>query len=184
MNGPGPTSNSSSVEPDSPPGQSAATGLVPNPYAGNTDLFQGHLLEQYKLAVEMAAQLSAMRQSANNFYISILSAFAVLYSLLEKVPSAAARDALQYGLPIVAMALCIMWGLLITSYRRINAAKYTVILELETKLPVAPYTREWQHLEDGKRRHHHLTQVEAAVPVLFGLAFGLLLLKSILAPGS
>jgi hypothetical protein len=44
------------------------------------------LLEQYKLALEAAARMSARRQDANNFYIAVISAFGALYSLLEKAP--------------------------------------------------------------------------------------------------
>ncbi len=171
MTGPGTTSRSSS---------GAGGREAPSCYADSA-LRQGHLLEQYKLAVEMAHNISSMRQSANNYYIGILSAFALLYSMLEKVPSPAARDALAYGIPIIAVVLCVMWGLLLASYRRINAAKYEVIIEMEAELPAAPYAREWEKLRGLRGAHLHLTKIEAAVPVLFGLAFVALILKSVLS---
>jgi len=41
-----------------------------------------HLLEQYKLYVEMADRVSARRGQANMFYISLLSALLALVSIV------------------------------------------------------------------------------------------------------
>jgi hypothetical protein len=45
------------------------------------DKFQDHLMEQYKICVEMADRVSVRRNQANSFYISLLSALIALLSL-------------------------------------------------------------------------------------------------------
>src|ERR1700730_10137955 len=40
--------------------------------------------EQYKLAVEMAAGISARRQAANAFFIGLVSSLGAFYSLVDK----------------------------------------------------------------------------------------------------
>lgn len=175
MSGPGTTSNGSSAAAADPgSGQQASLAASVDPVT------QGHLLEQYKLAVEMADRISERRQGVNKFYIGVLSALALLYSLIEKAPTLWARYVLQCALPVVAVVLCVMWALLIASYRRINAAKYEVILEMEKRLPATPYTDEWNRLGAGKKRHHQVTRLEAAIPFLFLLAFLALLTTALL----
>jgi hypothetical protein len=49
------------------------------------------LFEQYKLAVEMAQGISDRRQTANSFYIALISAFGILSSVLEKGPTSEVR---------------------------------------------------------------------------------------------
>src|SRR5262249_10171139 len=94
------------------------------------------VFEQYKLAVEMAAGISARRQAANSFFIGLVSGFGILNSLLDK-PKADLR-----ALLILPICLCVVWWLTLYSYRRINKAKWEVIYELEEKLPKQPFTRE------------------------------------------
>jgi hypothetical protein len=177
MSGLGTTSSGSSAE-AAEPTTAPQQGSPPAPPLDPTA--QGYLLEQYKLVVEMADRISERRQGVNNFYIGILSALALLYSLLEKAPTPWARAVLQSSLPIVAIILCVMWALLIASYRRINAAKYEVILEMEKRLPAAPYTDEWNRLGAGKARHYQVTKLEMAIPFLFALAFLALLVTAFL----
>jgi hypothetical protein len=117
--------------------------LSADPASPRVDL----LLEQYKLAVEMAARMSAKRQDADNFYIGLVSAFGGLYSLLNKSQASLGRSAWQDVLPILAV-WCVVWWLTIQRYRRLNIAKWNVIERLETNLPAAPFT--WEK-ETGQR---------------------------------
>lgn len=50
--------------------------------AGYGDKFQDHLIERYKICVEMADRISVRRTQANNFYISLLSSLIALFSLV------------------------------------------------------------------------------------------------------
>ena len=55
-------------------------------------------------------------------------------------------------MPAAAGLVSLSWLLLIRSYRNLNKAKFKVISELEDRLPVAPFDREWEHAysSDGR----------------------------------
>src|SRR5205814_544395 len=110
---------------------------------------QDLLFRQYKLAVEMATGISARRQAANKFYISLLSGFGAFYSLLEKASFPFTGSAWRYVLPILPVCWCVVWRRTIQSHRRINIAKWKAIEELEAKLPGKPFTSEGKNLGEG-----------------------------------
>ena len=54
-----------------------------NPEEEYGENYKAHLLEQYKLYVEMADRISARRQTANSFFLSINTAIIALISYLN-----------------------------------------------------------------------------------------------------
>ncbi|WP_442857834.1 RipA family octameric membrane protein [Blautia sp. AM47-4] len=46
----------------------------------------------------------------------------------------------------MGVAICILWICTINSYRKLNSVKYEIINEMELKLPLAPFTVEWDRL--------------------------------------
>lgn len=144
------------------------------------DLYQQHLFDQYKLAVEMADRVSARRMQANTFFLAINTGLLTVFANLVK-------DEIITGfsgtLPIIALlVLCFVWWRIVRSYRQLNSSKYAVILEMENLLPAAPYAAEWVALGEGKdpKRYLPLTHVENWVPRLFGVLYLLLLLAVLL----
>ena len=125
-----------------------------------------HVLEQYKLYVEMADRISARRSTANTFFLTLntlivgaLSACAEKFSRLSVIV-----------ICIAAIVLCYVWKRLINSYRQLNTAKYAVIGEFEKRLPSSPYwSAEWNALGEGKdpKKYKQLTAVEKWVPIVF-----------------
>ena len=144
------------------------------------DLYQQHLFDQYKLAVEMADRVSARRMQANTFFLAINTGLLTVFANLVK-------DEIITGfsgtLPIIALlVLCFVWWRIVRSYRQLNSGKYAVILEMVNLLPAAPYAAEWVALGEGKdpKRYLPLTHVENWVPRLFGVLYLLLLLAVLL----
>ncbi len=133
---------------------------------GDKDKCKDHVLEQYKLYVEMADRISARRSTANTFFLTLntlvigaLSTCAEKFSRLSVIV-----------LCIAAIVLCYVWKRLIKSYRQLNTAKYAVIGEFEKKLPASPYwSAEWSALGEGKdpKKYKQLTAVEKWVPIVF-----------------
>jgi hypothetical protein len=125
-----------------------------------------HVLEQYKLYVEMADRISARRSTANTFFLT-------LNTLLVGALSTCAEKFSRLSVIVVCIAavvLCYVWKRLINSYRQLNAAKYTVIGEFEKRLPSSPYSSgEWNALGEGKdpKKYKQLTAVEKWVPIVF-----------------
>lgn len=121
--------------------------------------------EQYRLAVEMADRVSARRGNMNAFFVALQAA---LLGASEGFGLTAAG--------VFGIALCATWWLLIRSYRTLNAAKWAVINDIESRLPLQPFRSEWTRLKEDalKRRLHsryaELGLAEQAVPiVLVGL---------------
>ena len=61
------------------------------------------------------------------------------------------------------MIVCVAGIALLTSYRKLNRAKFAVLAEMESGLPVPPFTRERQVCRRDHRRS--LSQVERWIPV-------------------
>ena len=130
------------------------------------DKCKDHVLEQYKIYVEMADRISARRSTANTFFLT-------LNTLIVGALSACAEKFSQLSVVVICIAaivLCYVWKRLINSYRQLNTAKYAVIGELEKRLPSSPYwSAEWNALGEGKdpKKYKQLTAVEKWVPIVF-----------------
>ena len=129
--------------------------------------YQEHLLEQYKLYVEMADRISSRRQSANSFFLSINTAIASLlgYVGLEHQN----KTDYFWTVSLIGMALCFMWYRLVRSYKDLNSAKFKVIHEIEKELPVAAYDLEWEKVGRGENSKLYLpfTHIEIMIPWVF-----------------
>ena len=70
--------------------------------------YKAHLLEQYKLYVEMADRISARRQTANSFFLSINTALIALTGYMS-FSSKTATDIYWLVSP-AGMILCFIWS--------------------------------------------------------------------------
>lgn len=154
------------------------SGAIATP-VNDKDASRETLLEQYKLTLEMASEISTKRQAANNFFIGLLSSFGALYSYLhDKLPESQASGASQGILPILGVAWSIVWLFTIRAYRRINKAKWNVIYDLEQDLSSKPFTWEGEYLSGTRKSGRDkpsgsfaITQTELVVPLLVGFFF-------------
>lgn len=137
--------------------------------------YEKHLLEQYKLYVEMADRISARRMLANSFFIGVHTALITAFTVLLK-EKILIRSFIGYVPFIAVFLLCFVWWRIIYSYRQLNTCKFKVIHALESRLPVAPYDAEWTMLGYGKNQkiYRPLTDVENWVPICFFLLYILL----------
>lgn len=148
------------------------------------DKFQDHLIEQYKLYVEMADRVSTRRAQTNRFYISLLS---VLLALLSIVVTREVFNGILsiifVAIGILGIALCFLWYVNIRSYRQLNSSKFQVIHEMEQHLPFPAYEREWEILGKGKESEKYLklTRIEQCVPFALTIPYLLLLAYSLYA---
>ena len=153
--------------------------------------FRRHLLEQYKLTVEMADNLSARRSETNQFYLAacaaLLSVAAVVYGATPGIPIRS--PPLTVALSVVGMLLSVVWGLTIFTYRSFNRVKFRLINEMETRLPVNPYQAEWdllkvdrpKDLSQAMSSHKQLTSLEIFVPAVLFVSFLALSIASTLS---
>lgn len=143
-------------------------------YSTDTELYKNHILEQYKLYVEMADRISARRNLANVFFLTLNTSILGAIGLNLKTLLALEYYALLTLLIVIPMSItCVIWWWLIRSYRQLNGAKYKVIGEMEKRLPANSYAAEWKQLGEGKslKQYLPLTHLEKFVPIVFVLLY-------------
>ena len=146
------------------------------------DKFQDHLIEQYKLYVEMADRVSARRAQTNRFYISLLSVLLALLSIVvTREVFNGILSVIFVAVGILGIALCFLWYVNIRAYRQLNSGKFKVIHEMEQRLPFPAYEREWEILGKGKesKKYLKLTRIEQCVPFALAIPYLLLLVYSL-----
>ena len=145
--------------------------------SSNGDVDTGATLEQYRLAVEMADRISGRRQSANAFFVSVVSALTVTNG--SGIVSEWYWTITVSG---AAMLVCFMWWRTLASYRAINSAKFKVIHKIERSLPFRMFAEEEQHYKSAKRTGYKpLSRLEQAVPVLFSVVILVSAIVSVVA---
>mgnify|MGYP001398932319 CR=1 FL=1 len=136
------------------------------------------LLEQYKLYVQMADNISTRRGQTNTFYITVLSTIITIFAFFKKKD---VSDPMLLIVSLLGLLLCFIWRKNIQSYRQLNSGKFKVITNMENYLPYKCYTEEWNILDNGenKKKYKKLTAIEQQVPILLGIPYGILFIYSI-----
>ena len=132
--------------------------------------FNDHLLDQYKLYVELTDRLSQRREHTNNLYISLVSG---LFAVIALVLNNGEASDLRY--------VCILWYINIESYRQLNTGRFKVIHEMEKYLPYPCYSREWEILGEGRepKKYRPITHIQRYVPLAILLPYLILFVYSI-----
>lgn len=78
-------------------------------------------------------------------------------------------------LSAIGIAICILWICTINSYKKLNSVKYEIINEIESKLPLAPFTSEWDRL-NNKYDYVRLTKIEKFIPWMFIILYSISIL--------
>jgi hypothetical protein len=140
---------------------------------GVSQTYDGALLEQYKLYVEMADRISARRGLTNSFFLTLNTSIVGLFAAFKKVPTGS--EAWWLAIPLIALlGECFAWFYLVRSYRLLNGAKYRVVGALEARLPASPFWRaEWWELGEGRgfTRYWPLSHIEQWIPMLFAVTY-------------
>ena len=129
---------------------------------------QKTLFDLYQLYVETTETVCERRAVMNKWMLAVNGAITSLYGFLSsEKASVPAPDQIGWliAIPISGAIMCLAWAAMLSSYRKINTAKFEVIHELEASLPAAPFLREKQIYEALDRRP--LSQVEKSVPYVF-----------------
>ena len=102
-------------------------------------------LALFELYLTTAEKVSDRRAQANAWMLSVNSAIVALYGYLQadkSVVSAGQRTIWLWAIPAAGVIVCVAWAVLLTSYRKLNRAKFAVLQELEVDLPLQPFKRE------------------------------------------
>lgn len=145
--------------------------------------YRAHVLEMYKLYVEMADNISKRRQEANSFFLTLNSAIIALVGYVNlSQDSISGRASFFWLVAISGMVLCFLWYRLIHSYKDMNSGKFKVVHAIEKQLPLRLYDAEWTALGKGEDPKLYLpfTHIEIYVPWVFFVIHLFVLIKSIL----
>lgn len=153
-------------------------GASPEAYGSS---YGEHLIEQYKLYVEMADRISHRRQSANGFGLSINTA---LLGIIGLVSGRCSPDQVFAMIAVISVAGALVsfgWYRLLCSYRDLNTAKFAVIHAIESRLPIAPYAAEWLAAGEGKnpKLYKPFSHIEVWIPRVFMLAYAVALVYAV-----
>lgn len=131
--------------------------------------YKDHLLKMYDLYVNMADNISARRQSANSYFLSINTAVVALVGYVKLGRTEPASSIFYMLISLAGMILTYTWYRLIRSYKNMNTGKFQVIHLIEKQLPISPYDAEWSALGRGRDPDIYLpfTKVEMRVPWIF-----------------
>lgn len=133
------------------------------------DEFNSHVLDQYKVFVETEERLVSRRQEENRFFLSVNSLLLALLGFLirEGVDGGAAAVAVGI-LGIAGLGLCYAWWSIITSYEKLNRAKFEIIDQFERQVPVRMFGAEWEVARGPEINYEPFTKIERRVPFIFG----------------
>ena len=104
-------------------------------------------LALFELYLATTEKVGDRRAQANAWMLSVNSAIVALYGYLQADKDKVALGATQkavwlWAIPAAGAIVCFAWWALLASYRKLNRAKFEVLMQLEKELPVALFTRE------------------------------------------
>jgi hypothetical protein len=139
-------------------------------------------LALFELYLARAEKVSDRRAQANSWMLSVNSAIVALYGYLpaDKAAVSGAQKAVWlWAIPAAGALVCVAWATLLTSYRKLNRAKFEVLMEIEANLPLSLFTREREiYRRDGRRA---LSYLETLIPICFILLYIAMLVVAIVA---
>lgn len=138
--------------------------------------WHSHLLDQYKLYVEMADRISQRRTAANTYFLSVNSAILAFVGYL----TTNASPEYMWLLALAGSMLTLFWYNIVLSYRNLNSAKWQVVQDIEKRLPISPYDAEWDAVQrgDNPKLYRPISHIESWVPWVFFLLHGIVFLRT------
>ena len=156
-----------------------AKSLISHSQESYGESFKSDLLEQYKLYVQSAENVSARRVASNRYLLTLSAALVTLYGLQS------ANFGQGYWtllLPVMGIPVSLLWYLIIQSHTDLNRIKFKVIHEFERQLPAAMYKHEWHLAEEGRgKAYRAVTTIERWMPTMFGVLHVILAVMILLA---
>ena len=127
--------------------------------------FNADLLEQYKLYVQSAENVSARRVASSRYLLTLNAALIALYGVQY---AGFGQSYWVLLIPVIGIPVSLLWYLIIKSHADLNRIKFGVIHEFEQHLPAAMYEYEWKLAGDGEGKSYRaVTTIEKWIPILF-----------------
>lgn len=144
--------------------------------------YHSHVIEQYKLYVELADRVSQRRVNATTaFFASVNTLLLSGYGALSTLKLGGETS--NRGLALIAISgilLSFSWRGIVKSYRELVTSKFKVVHELEKLLPLRLFSAEWAALSEGisARRYASMTNIESSIPLMYIAIYLFILISS------
>lgn len=138
----------------------------------NNETYHTLLMEQYKIHVGVADNISARRTIVNTFFLTlhgiIISVIGLSLSRQPTVPNLFLLLITLLGL----LGLCFAWWKLARYYRYVTKAKKQVIAELEARLPSNVSLASDKYILSSIRNNKNpLHSIETTIPIAFSVLY-------------
>jgi len=139
--------------------------LMNENYGGNKN---ESLLKQYEMLVNSSEKVSSKRMNSNNFYLGVNTTLFAVASYL----SVLSRLWVVMIISFIGILLSLCWISSLTSYKKLNSAKFKIIHDLEEYLPARIFAKEDEYLNS----YYTLTNLEKYIPYLFIILYSILII--------
>lgn len=119
-------------------------------------------IEIYKICIDMADKTSERRLKSNGLIITLNTGLISLNSYLSL--SGLGQTAWSIVICTICIIINIYWVFLISTYKKINEAKFETInkIEVDNNFPFKPFNEEHVFLKASK--YFHLSTIERLIP--------------------
>lgn len=131
------------------------------------------VLEQWRLTVESAMQVSNRRQTANNLFIMMLTILISGVLLSDSISNADKPFQLgvSIAVSILGILLCFEWMSQMDYYGALNDVKYTAIRDMEKYLPIQIFNAEDIYFYSDYKKKRSFSKKEKIIPLIFIAVF-------------
>ena len=143
------------------------------------DYYENHLMDEYKLFVEMADRIRTSRIQTSKYYLSLLTGLTTIYSIFFKDKLLSMNALSGIVIAVMALGLTILWFAHLMSYKQLSIGKFTILREMEKSIPFPYYTEEFKVLQKEREKDKfatYLTSIEIVIPFIFAIPYALLLI--------
>ncbi len=131
--------------------------------------YKNHYIKQYKIFVNSAEKISDRRGTTFSILLAVNSI--IIPIILNSFGWTFLKNFwwITIIIPILGILICLIFFRLITSYKQLNTIKFKIIHEMEAKLPLAIYEKEWEYAKEGKSSKIYLqfSKIEPVIIYLF-----------------
>lgn len=140
-------------------------GLSEKEYV-NKELYQAHILEQYKIYADRLGVDQGRNETTNSFFMTMNTA--VVTALVFAAQSIDEFELSGIGfITVFAVAVCLVWWMVLLSLSRWQAAQLETLQEIEALLPLKPFMSEWHEKMSNKKSYIKIRVVRQCVPWIF-----------------
>jgi len=128
-------------------------------------------VELHRTLLSHATANSEARRATNQFFLALHAAAFAALGYASQTPASPRLAVVTTVLAGMMIFFCLVWLSALGYYKRLAAAKFAVIDEIETHLPIQPMRMEWEAMA---RRGLTVTDLERLVPLMFVIGFAII----------